>query len=120
MMSRMKSSSEAINDKRHSVNTTAITTDASQRTHAVKKRVITSTAAKRALVEANAIAARRTRPRRARMRNCARMEDRLTSEADSRPAAKARDRSMTRPKRLVIVNSNNPTPEIRITGPMAS
>jgi len=30
-----------------------------------------------------------------------------------------RERSMMRPKRFVIDNSRSPTPEIRMTGPMA-
>ena len=55
-----------------------------------------------------------------RIRSCARMSTRSASDASRRSCVRRRDRSMIRPRRLVMLSRIRPTPDMRMTGPMES
>jgi len=118
-MFRMKRIKEAMRLARQRTNNKAMATAAGNSNKELRKSPMMRSEASRTLIPARAMAARTMRARRAR----------IVSSASSRGAsarlsrisrARCRERSMTRPKRLVMLSSSRPIPEIRMTGPMES
>lgn len=77
-------------------------------------------ATSRTLRDARAMLARTSLARVERIRSCARRRARSTSDALRKSRVRLRARSMTLPKRLVMLSRIRPIPEMRMTGPIES
>ena len=83
-------------------------------------RLMISRDARRTLRTASAMPALESFARLERILSSARIRLRSVSDAPWRSCERRRDRSMTRPKRLVMLKRMSPTPEMRMTGPIDS
>ena len=87
---------------------------------APRNRLMISSDARRTLRTASAMPALARFALLEKILSSARIRLRSVSDALRISCERRRDRSMTRPRRLVMLNRMRPTPEMRITGPIDS